>query len=1463
MNMKLNISRIIALAAVLSLCTVILPVQVARAADYYVIPGQSIQAAITAASAGDTVHVAAGAYYELITLKDGVGVQGAGAGVTTISGNNSGTVVTASGVSSNTTLNGFTITSGNATFGGGMYNLNSSPTVTNCTFANNLGIGGGGMYNNNSSPAVTNCTFANNSAGVGGLGGGMYNFMSSPTVTNCTFLGNSASDGGGMGNNDNSSPAVTNCIFTGNSAGSYGGGMDNYENCSPTVTDCTFLGNTAIHGGGMDNYYNCLPAITNCTFGANSADYGGGIKNVMCSPTVTNCTFAGNSADIDGGGMHNSEASPIITGCTFSGNSVYDDGGGICNDYFASPMLTNCVFDNNTAKFGGGMQNTTDSSPTVFNCVFSNNSADYGGGMQNWDSSSPTVTNCTFLSNSANEQGGGMDNAPYDSSPALTNCSFDNNTADYGGGMNNNFSSPTVINCTFSRNSADYEGGGIQNWYDSSPTITNSTFYNNTAVDGGGMYNHGLGGFHPIPRVTNCIFWGDNPNEINNADATPTVSFCDILGGYGGGTNIINLDPFFVDDVGGDFHLQSTSPCINSGNNTAPSIPATDFEGDPRILGGTVDMGVDEYYATAVINEFVIDHTSTDDHEFVEIFGQPETDYSYLTILDIEGDAGANPGNIDRVYPAGTTDAAGFWWTGFLDQQLENGTSSLLLVLSFNGTAGSDVDTSNNGTIDNPLWNKVIDSIAVTDGGAGDRVYAPVILPSLLSDGASRYPDGSANWYRNDFDLVGIPGFTGTPVYGEAYNTPGATNQLVAPSPPEMSVEGNSTQIADGDSTPSSTDDTDFGNADPADSGIVHTFTIKNTGSSDLSLTGSPLVAVTGTNPDDFTVTQPAESVVPATGNVTFQVTFLPGAVGLRTATLSISNNDTDENPYDFAIQGTGTSAPHMDVTWDMYGIGDGDMTPMPEDNTDFGNVNVSSGAVTHNFTIENWGSADLHLTGTPIVVVTGNHSADFSVTQPVITTLGFSDWTRFQVTFNPSAAGLRTTMISIDNDDSSVNPYYFAIQGTGTDTETDLTITKTDSPDPVVAGEGLTYTIVVSNNGTADADDVSLTDAVPPELTGVQFAVDSGPWSPWTGNTTLGTIVSGNYSTVVIQGTVDSSVADETLLSNTASVSANTTDPDMSNNSASTDTTVNALTDLSVSKTDSPDPVIVGHDLAYRIIAYNAGPSDATGIVVTDILPPGVTFKSADTHGMGTFDSVSGNWSGFSLASGTNTPLDLVVGVNVPAVDETVLINTVWVKGDQTDPDETNNSASQATTIYAPNVIDPKTVELVKDNDGDGVPSPGDILKYTNIIRNTGHAAATGVVFTDTPDTNTMLLNGTVTTTLGTIVKGNNPNDKSVQVSIGTMPPNVTVKITFEVLIGNSVLPGVSNQAVVTGKNLALVYSDDPNTAAPNDATVIHIKLPPGVPGISAWGMGTLVLLLGGVMVWMMRRKFFWKGTS
>ncbi|MBD2105526.1 endonuclease/exonuclease/phosphatase family protein [Nodosilinea sp. FACHB-13] len=200
-----------------------------------------------------------------------------------------------------------------------------------------------------------------------------------------------------------------------------------------------------------------------------------------------------------------------------------------------------------------------------------------------------------------------------------------------------------------------------------------------------------------------------------------------------------------------------------------------------------------------LINEFVFDHTGTDTNEFAEIFGTAGTDYSRYTLLQIEGDSSSTLGRITTAQTLGSTDANGYWTTGFLNNIYQNGTQTLLLVEGFTGSVNQVIDTNGDGVVDVTPWASVVDGVAVTDGGAGDRTYSPVVLaPSYDGNsqrvgGASRIPNGTdtdtaADWVRNDFDLAGIPGFAGTPVEGEALNTPGAANAVVEAPPPPVNL---------------------------------------------------------------------------------------------------------------------------------------------------------------------------------------------------------------------------------------------------------------------------------------------------------------------------------------------------------------------------------------------------------------------------------------------------------------------------------------------------------------------------------------------------------------------------------------------------------------------------------------------------------------------------------------------------
>ncbi|HEX3011926.1 MAG TPA: choice-of-anchor D domain-containing protein [Syntrophomonadaceae bacterium] len=125
---------------------------------------------------------------------------------------------------------------------------------------------------------------------------------------------------------------------------------------------------------------------------------------------------------------------------------------------------------------------------------------------------------------------------------------------------------------------------------------------------------------------------------------------------------------------------------------------------------------------------------------------------------------------------------------------------------------------------------------------------------------------------------------------------------------PEISVTGNGNLISNADTTPNTADNTQFGNIEVGES-IAKTFSINNTGKTDLILTGDPKVSISGSINDFTVITQPHDTIA-AGDSTTFEVRFTPSQLGDRIATINIDNNDLDENPYDYQIQGTGINEP-------------------------------------------------------------------------------------------------------------------------------------------------------------------------------------------------------------------------------------------------------------------------------------------------------------------------------------------------------------------------------------------------------------------------------------------------------------------------------------------------------------------------------------------------------------------------
>ena len=324
MEALLRKARAVFAALLCSLCglSIMMGTRTAHAATLKV-PAQfpTIQAAINAAAAGDTILVVQGTY----TGAGNKDIDFKGKGLTVKSAGGAAKCILDcqkqgrafylhSDEKPASRIEGFTITNGSvSSHGGGIY---VAPTVDctalNCVFTKNSGFeSGGGMYYGK----AIGCVFDHNSAllnasvgSVVGHGGGCYH----TSALNCTFTANSAYNGGGGVANG----VAMNCTFTHNISVKNGGGV-----FDTTAVNCTFTDNRASSGGGI------------------------------AEGAAINCVFTGNQAESSGGGAYNTT---LLLHCTLTRNiATRAYAGGICVDYGDSRAIVNCIIWGNTSGGGG------------------------------------------------------------------------------------------------------------------------------------------------------------------------------------------------------------------------------------------------------------------------------------------------------------------------------------------------------------------------------------------------------------------------------------------------------------------------------------------------------------------------------------------------------------------------------------------------------------------------------------------------------------------------------------------------------------------------------------------------------------------------------------------------------------------------------------------------------------------------------------------------------------------------------------------------------------------------------------------------------------------------------------------------------------------------------------------------------------------------------------------------------
>ncbi len=359
-----------------------------------------------------------------------------------------------------------------------------------------------------------------------------------------------------------------------------------------------------------------------------------------------------------------------------------------------------------------------------------------------------------------------------------------------------------------------------------------------------------------------------------------------------------------------------------------------------------------------------------------------------------------------------------------------------------------------------------------------------------------------------------------------------------------------------------------------------------------------------------------------------------------------------------------------------------------------------------------------------------------------------------------------------------------------------DLSITKSASPDPVTAGNNLIYTVRVTNNGPASASGVTMTDTLPAAVSFVSATSTRGGCSATarTVSCNIGNLPGGAEAIVTIVVTT----ASTGTITNTATVTGNEPDANTANNAARVSTTVNApgIADLSISKSAAPEPLTVGNKLTYTIAVTNNGPSGATGVVVTDVLPGGATFGSTSST-QGTCAQAGGTVTCNigALTSGASATITIIV---TPTTAGT-MSNTASVKGSENDPIPNNNSATARSTVNPA-----ADLSITKS----GSPNPvtlGNNLTYTIAVSN-GPAAATGVVVSDT-------LPASVTFVSASPTQGScSQAGGTVTCNLGNMAISATATLTIV----------VTPTATGTISNTATVRANEPDANLTNNTATV-----------------------------------------
>ncbi len=1121
---------------------------------------------------------------------------------------------------------------------------------------------------------IFNCIFTKNFAST--KGGAIYitdrrNEVSTALIENCTFIENEVggfqvSSGGAVFLNTNFAH-VRNCTFISNSVIDDTGGAISIFGESK-VSNSTFINNTAKMGGAVELDHGSV--VFSCRFENNRATSGSAIK-IDHRSTIDGCIFKNNYAESEGAILVMG-SNDVISNSQFINNQAGRYGAAIYSWAGADNIkVDNCQFRGNTANLGGAIL-FVGKNCQISNSLFENNKASsllsFGGAICLENSGDHTsITNCTFKKNSASFSGGAIYWMGEESKKAIiADSTFERNSANYGGAITIVENLGLIANSTFEYNSASY-GGAIDNLGNIS-LIADSTFRYNKA--------NSVSLTEDSQEYAKVFTFKGEEDYINAIKNYGSVNF----------QNVTYWDGSFV---------TSDSP-INSNKEAGINITIVVWN---SLTPGLGKAKLNITKQTNINGQVFFDEYKTLPYG-VYSYEAYHPDDSYYTGSGKEKGTFISLNYLNNTLKINVADAV---YGEDLVVNLSTNVSGNYTIYLANSSY--DVTFSND---DVKKGNVLAYNVTVAENELNGKI---IRLPALLD-----VKDGYGAYVQFTKFEEGEP-------YMYTHNRT-SFNVYKASS----SLDANGTTIVKGS-------DAELNYT--AENGTVTITGIKK-GSSilyvgiDYNFTVSDgKVIVTGLDVGNYTV---------------------------KLSTLVDKNHKSASKEVIVrVITPTWIDAPEALA----YMVGEFDainavLNPSGAGSLDYTSNNESV------VVVDSYGNLEAKAVGTTTVFISFAGNDDYAPSNATVTVtvsdnriptsikvndsfdLYIGNQVNIGAVLDPSNAGVldyassNESVVAVDEDGNMVavgvgeanitvsfagNENYFSNSTKVLVTVhplVDLQITKkvNVASGEVHVGDQIEFTIEVHNHGPCDATEVVVEEALDSHL-----ALDSSQTGIGTYNGKIWNITNlrSGYTAVLA---IVANVTSAGDINNYVSVSCSEHDSNDSNN-ADNISTIKALSvaDLRINKTVDKKTVKVGDLITYTVNLVNLGPFDATDIDVYDSLSSLVEFVSASPS-VGTYDNQTNKWHIDKLAANSPVTLDLTVR----AIANGTIENSVIVRANEYDPEESDNSADAPGVVAEP-VVDlsiVKTVDIM-------TPYYGDAVTYTITVTNNGPNTATNVVVTDT----------------------------------------------------------------------------------------------------------------------------------